>query len=94
MVKNILFLPKHDTYFCVCLTDGAARIFSPSIPLFILSLKKSSYGQGILISQREYTHDHFAMAGIRTHDLSLLSRALYPLGHRALHQVKNLEVVD
>jgi len=44
------FFPIHRTYFCVCHTDGAARIYFSSL---YLSENMSPYGQGLFLCMSE-----------------------------------------
>ena len=67
------------------LTDGATRIFHDSFLYYLLEQVTSC--QGIPVSQRERVHMatwHLCHGQDSTHDLCLLSRALYPLDHGAL----------
>ena len=95
------FCPKQST--CFASQKVLPGFFLWFLYFFILSQKKSPYGWGIPVSQRERemwcdgrsrrkkTKNHFTKAGIQTYDLSLLSRALYPLYLGALPELLKLE---
>ena len=70
-----------------CLTNGSARIFHDSSLLIsprtsYLTVEESpSVRERMHMADVEEEKNHFAMAGIRIHNLSLLSQVLYPLDH-------------
>ena len=75
------------------LTDGAAWIFhDSSLLLFpgtshLMVEESQSVRERVHMAQEEEEKSpksHFAMAGIRTHYLSLLSQVPYPLDHGTL----------
>ena len=78
---------------------GRERVHA-GVPGRIGALNKSPNGLGIPVSLRERAHgrgkrrkspkNHFTIAGIGTHYLSLLSQVLHPLDHGALPSGSNL----
>ena len=96
------FFSSQTPYLFLCFASQMALLGFSVILSFILSRNKSPYGWGIPASQREREREResayswrrrrkspknlFPMNGIQTHDLSLLSGALYPLDYGALPQ--------
>ena len=87
VLKQTVFFPNIPLISVLPLTDGSVRIFLES-SLYTLLEQVNYWLRSLADGGQSNTeclpHDNFAMAGIQTHDLSLLSRALYPLDHSAL----------
>ena len=90
--------PKHCTYFRVSPNRWRCKDFSWFLS-FILSQNKSPYSCRIPVSQRERAHgrrrrkkpkEPLPHGGMLTHNLNLLTRALYPLYHGPLPCLERL----